>query len=223
MTPDNTTPINASEYDKKIDATLPYYQDFYEQTIDIVEQCGYAKIQWLDLGCGTGMLELLAQKRLSNLEFVLVDPAETMIQQAREKLNGNVKEFLCKSSTEIEFSNCFNVVTAIQSHHYLQEQERVDATKCVFRSLKDKGVYITFENVVPEYEELTEFELLRWGRYQQRHGKTVEEAKAHNARCGVNYFPITVDEHMKLLREVGFRKAHVFWKSYMQVGVYAMK
>ena len=88
---DNTTPMVAKEYDKKINDVIPYYPDFYMQTIDVVEQCEFAKMDWLDLGCGT------------------------------------------------------------------------------------------------------------------------------------KYFPLTMEQHIQLLKSVGFRKVHVFWISYMQMGIYAMK
>ena len=84
---DNTTPMNAKEYDKKINATIPYYQEFYDQTLDIIEQCGYKSMRWLDLGCGTGTLEQLAFRKFKDVSFVLVDPSEKMLEQAKEKLN----------------------------------------------------------------------------------------------------------------------------------------
>ena len=89
--------------------------------------------------------------------------------------------------------------------------------------MKKGGIYISFENVVPSDEEIKNKELLRWGKYQQRHGKTETEAKAHNARCGVNYFPLTVEEHIELVKKTGFKYVHVFWYSYMQMGIYAIK
>lgn len=88
---------------------------------------------------------------------------------------------------------------------------------------KSGEIYICFENVIPKDEEIKSFELLRWGSYQQRHGKTEEEAKVHIARCGVHYFPLTVNQHMELLKEMGFRKIHIFWYSYMQMGIYGIK
>ena len=36
MSLDNTTPMAAREYDQKINATIPYYPEFYEQTLDVV-------------------------------------------------------------------------------------------------------------------------------------------------------------------------------------------
>lgn len=223
MANDNTTPMRAKDYDEKINSTIPYYSDFYSQTLDVIEQCDFEQMDWLDLGCGTGSLEEIALQRFSEINFVLVDPSENMLEQAKTKLNNKSIEYICTSSTSIQFSNRFDVVTAIQSHHYLQEDERRKATECVYHALKKGGIYICFENIIPQDEEVKQFELLRWGRYQQRHGKTEEEAKAHNARCGINYFPLTATEHIQLLKSVGFSKVHIFWVSYMQMGIYGIK
>lgn len=220
---DNTTPMVAKEYDKKINDVIPYYPDFYMQTIDVVEQCEFAKMDWLDLGCGTGSLEEMAFQRFSEIDFVLVDPAEKMLEQAKEKLRNREVQYICAGSADIQFENRFYIVTAIQSHHYMHENERKIATKRVYQALKEGGIYIYFENIVSEDEEVKSFELLRWGRYQQRNGKTEEEAREHNARCGTKYFPLTMEQHIQLLKSVGFRKVHVFWISYMQMGIYAVK
>ena len=219
MTNDNTTPMSAGEYDAKINQTIPYYSEFYNQTLDVIKQCGFQRIDWLDLGCGTGSLEEQALKAFPDVHFVLVDPSEKMLEQAKKKLNDDTMQYFCTDSSAISFSDCFDVVTAIQSHHYMQELKRKKATKNVYHALRQNGIYISFENIIPEDEDVKLFELLRWGRYQQRHGKTKEEAKAHNARCGKNYFPLTMKQHIQLLKETGFRKVHVFWCSYMQMGI----
>ena len=220
---DNSTPLSAGEYDSQINKTIPFLSEFYVQTIDVVEQCGYGQIRWLDLGCGTGTLEELALRRFPEAHFVLVDPSEKMLEQAEAKLRGHEMDYLCAKSADIGFEEGFEVVTAIQSHHYMHAEERERAVEQVYRALKKDGIFVCFENVVPEDGAVKARELLRWGRYQQRHGKTAEEALAHNARCGVNYFPLTVEEHIGLLEKTGFRAVHVFWISYMQMGVYALK
>lgn len=223
MGEDNSTPISSTEYDDKIANTLPYYKDFFEQTFDVIEQCGFDKISWLDLGCGTGVLEEKALKRFKNVDFVLVDPSSEMLELAQDKLKEENMKFVCCGSNSIDFDSEFNVVTAIQSHHYMKEIDRKKAVDNVFKSLKEGGIFISFENVIPKDEYVKNIELKRWGRYQINHGKTEEEAKAHNARCGVNYYPITVDKHREILKYAGFSHVHVFWYSYMQMGVYAIK
>lgn len=49
MSKDNSTPLNANQYDNAISNTLPYYMDFFEQTFEVVEQFGYERLEWLDL------------------------------------------------------------------------------------------------------------------------------------------------------------------------------
>lgn len=223
MNNDNTTPLSAKNYDNAINNTVPYYQEFYNQTIDIVEEFNMEKMDWLDLGGGTGTLEEYAYKKFRNIKFVFADPSEKMIDQAKKKLKNYDITYICAGSDAIDFMNSFDVVTAIQSHHYMHEEQRRKATENVYNALRKGGIYISFENVRPENDDIKDFELLRWGKYQVLHGKTIEEAKAHNARCGVNYFPLTVNQHIELLKESGFSKIHVFWYSYMQMGIYAVK
>ena len=85
---DNTTPLTATEYDAKIINTIPYYSEFYFQTFDVVTQCGYPELEWLDLGCGTGTLEEKAQHLFPSTHFVAIDPSEKMLEQVRNKLTG---------------------------------------------------------------------------------------------------------------------------------------
>lgn len=223
MPSDNTTPMNAQEYDRKINNTIPYYPEFYSQTISVVAQRNYSSIRWLDLGCGTGMLESQANRCFPDAQFVLVDPSEKMLKQAKEKNCNLFARYICAGSEDIDFKNQFDVVTAIQSHHYMKPEGRENATCNVYSALCDGGIYITFENVVPQSLEVKELELQRWGTYQLEHGKSEQEVKAHLARCGVKYFPLTIEQHKDLLRSCGFKYIHVFWYSYMQMGLYAIK
>lgn len=220
---DNMTPINAKEYDSKINDTIPYYEEFYKQTLSVIELMEFSHMKWLDLGCGTGTLERKAAELFKNVRFTMVDPSEMMLEKAREKNPDIQADYVCASSDEINYENEFNVVTAIQSHHYMQEDTRKKATSNVYNALCTGGIYLTFENVVPESTNVKQFELQRWGRYQLEHGKSKEEVETHIARCGVNYFPLMMNQHVNLLKEVGFKEVHVFWYSYMQMGIYAIK
>ena len=47
--------------------------------------------------------------------------------------------------------------------------------------------------------------------------------KMHIDRRGVEVFPITIEEHIKMLREAGFRSVDVLWTSYLQAGFWAVK
>lgn len=55
----------AEEYDAKIRQTLPFYEEFYEQVVGIVEVWGRKELSWLDIGCGTlGLSSIFIRSRL---------------------------------------------------------------------------------------------------------------------------------------------------------------
>lgn len=126
-------------------------------------------------------------------------------------------------SQNIFLSKNADIITAIQSHHYLNEDERYKATKSCYDSLNKNGVYITFENISPVTEKGIEIGKEYWKNFQISKGKAVEEVENHLKRFNVEYFPITIEKHFNLLRNCGFSVFELFWYSYMQAGFYCIK
>jgi len=58
-------------------------------------------------------------------------------------------------------------------------------------------------------------------RFQMERGKSA--AASHIKRFGVEYFPVSIEEHLSLLRETGFKSVELLWFSYLQAGFYAIK
>lgn len=225
----NATPHLPEDYDAQISHVLPYYSSFHQETIRLVKSLPSSPKVWLDTGCGTGSLVNKAIEEFLDTKFLLLDPSEGMLDQAKGKLlfypAGKV-EFLKASSTQ-EFSQELeekpDVVTAIQCHHYLSREGRARATGICYSLLKEGGIYIAFENIRPLTEEGVTIGKRYWGNFQSAHGRNEEEIQKHLERFDTEYFPITVEEHLKLLRETGFRTVELFWYSYMQAGFYCIK
>ena len=100
---------------------------------------------------------------------------------------------------------------------------RLAATRKCYELLKPGGLYITFENIRPLTAAGTEIGKTNWKNFQIAAGKTADEAENHIQRFGVEYFPITVEEHLALLRGCGFKVVELLWYSYMQAGFYCIK
>jgi tRNA (cmo5U34)-methyltransferase len=115
------------------------------------------------------------------------------------------------------------VITAIQAHHYLQPPERRRAVEACYRVLAGGGLFITFENVAPRTRSGIRLGLERWKHFQIQQGRSPEVVAQHLNRFDTRYFPITVDQHLELLAEVGFRMLELFWFSQMQAGFYGLK
>ena len=220
---DNKSAYNSSVYDENIVSTLPYYREYHYQIIDLVKAMGMRNIDWLDTGCGTGTLANRVFACRDDVRFTLCDPSEQMLDIARKKLQGRDVRVFNIPSQKMNFDYEFDVVTAVQSHHYLKSDERKIAVENCFRALKDNGVFITFENVRMTTEASDKIALKRWENFLSDHLKDPEVVKMHIDRRGVEVFPITIEEHIKMLREAGFRSVDVLWTSYLQAGFWATK
>jgi tRNA (cmo5U34)-methyltransferase len=224
---DNKSAYAAAEYDQKIRITIPDYDRLHAETIDLVKTINPTPARWLDTGCGTGNLSIAASKTFKSTVFVLADPSNEMLAIAKNKtqtvdITAEVLEPVPTQGINLPTGN-FEVITAIRAHHYLNAKCRKEATENCFRMLIDGGVYITAENIRPFSNSGIKTSLERWKRFQISKGKSIEEAEKHAERFEREYFSITVDEHIGLLKNSGFYVAEIFWFSYMQAGFYAVK
>lgn len=220
---DNKSAYNSGIYDKNIVSTLPYYREYHNQIIDLVKAIGIKDIEWLDTGCGTGTLASRVFESRDDVRFTLCDPSEQMLEIAKNKLAGRDIRTFTVPSQMMTFDSEFDVVTAVQSHHYLKPDERRQSVANCFRALKDKGVFVTFENIRMTTETSDKVALKRWENFLSDNLKDPELVKMHINRRGVEVFPITIEEHINLLREAGFKSVDVLWTSYLQAGFWAMK
>ena len=220
---DNKSAYNSSVYDENIVSTLPYYREYHNQIIDLVKAIGTKDINWLDTGCGTGTLASRVLDSRDDVKFTLCDPSEQMLEIAQNKLCGSDIRVFNIALQMMTFDSEFDVVTAVQSHHYLKPDERKTAVENCFRALKDNGVFITFENIRMTTEDSDKIALKRWENFLSDHLKDPDIVKMYIDRRGVEVFPITIEEHIKLLREAGFKSVDVLWTSYLQAGFWAIK
>ncbi len=226
---ENITPNPPEEYDTKISSVLPYYSFFHQESINLIRSLPDTPNVWMDTGCGTGSLVAKAIEQFPDTKFLMLDPSEGMLQQARDKLSSYTPrrlEFLKASATQ-EFSQELRerpeVITAIQCHHYLSRENRTKAVGVCYELLKKDGIFISFENIRPLTEEGISVGKRYWGKFQSTHDRTEQEIETHLERLDSEYFPITVEEHLELLRATGFKTVEIFWYSYMQAGFYCIK
>lgn len=163
---DNKLIFSVNEYDKKIKQTLPYYDDFYEQVIELVKSFNYKLVKWLDIGCGTGKMGSVAFKNLELEKFVFCDLSNEMIKISREHFNYINAEFCVSDIQNLLYNNEFDVITAIQVNHYFNKEERKMAIKKCYKALRDNGLFISFENFAPFTEIGKSLYLEKWKNYQ---------------------------------------------------------
>lgn len=220
---DNTSAFCASKYEEEIRTVLPYYDDFYKQVVDIAKVQFSAPLTWLDVGCGTGKMAEAAFKALDIKKFVFCDRSEEMITIAKNRFSGDKSEFSLTAFPELDQDTSFDIITAVMVFHYFKKEARRKAIQTCYRNLRSNGIFITFENFAPNCEAGKRLFLERWRAYQRSQGRSQENCSEHIGRYGNKFFPISISEHLKLLRQCGFVQAEVFWVSNMQVGLLGIK
>ena len=223
MSNDNKSAYAAHVYDEHIVRVLPYYRDFHGQIIDLAEVCRPGAADWLDTGCGTGTLAARVLQTRRNVRFTLCDPSEKMLNEAREKLKDQDIRFLRAASHELAFESAFDVVTAVQCHHYYRPDERERAVANCYRALRSGGIFVVFENIRMSAGDSDAIAMKRWVNFLREQGNTEQEIQMQIDRRGVETFPITAEQHLDLLKRTGFRSADLLWASYLQAGFMAIK
>jgi tRNA (cmo5U34)-methyltransferase len=215
------------KYDEQIRSILPYYDSFHQETINLVKAMRSDPRVWLDTGCGTGSFVERALNHFPDTRFILADPSAEMLNEARKKLSGSRRITFLKSNCtqELSFEGLQNidVITAIQSHHYLSADDRAKATQVCRDLLNEEGIYITFENIRPMTDLGVAAGKRNWKSFQLSAGRDPETVEGHLRRFDTMFFPLTVEEHISMLREAGFSAVELLWYSYMQAGFYCVK
>jgi len=220
---DNKTSQAAALYDATVQKTIPRYATFHEETLELIRVTNPNPNNWLDAGCGTGTLIARAGAVFDGVRFVASDPSEAMLEIAREKLAGLDVEYVQAGSEKLSLNRRFDVVTAIMAHHYLRNDLRIMATEKCFAALNPGGIYVTFETIRPFSESGISVGLQRWRLHQLTSGKTAEEVEKHITRYGVDLLPISIEDHLALLRRTGFSTVEILWASGLQAGFFAIK
>ena len=220
---EKSTPFDVAEYDRQIKRTLPFYEEMFQQVVDIVRILNLQSLRWLDVGCGTGKMARTVLDNFDIQKMVCIDVEQEMLERAESLRDDEKVEFLQCDVRQLPYQEMFDIVTAIQVNHYFKKNDRIAAIKNCYDALAENGIYISFENFAPDSEEGAGLYLERWKQFQIANGKTKEEADLHIKRYGQNYFPISISESIGLLKDCGFRMVEIFWVSYMQVGILARK
>jgi len=227
---DNASAHPAHQYDAEVRRTIPFYDTIQGETLDLVRSVAGEPARWVDTGAGTAALVERAVAAFPRTQFVLADPSEAMLAQARLRLSkvspGRVTVLPAMDSaglSQVKPPLRAPVVTAVMCHHYSTPPERRAAVQACYDILTPGGLLVVFENVECDSPRGREVGLARWGQFQLRQGRAPEVVEKHLARFGTELKPVRIAEHLELLRTVGFATAEIFWRAHLQAGFYAIK
>ncbi len=221
---DNSTAHSASDYEREVRVTVPFHATILDQALDTAFAFIPNPTRWLDTGCGPGRLVALARKLDPEATFVLADPSEAMLDLARAHNPGlPASAFVAASSDALPDLAPFEIITAIQCHHYYEDPGgRERALRRCRALLAPGGAMVIFENVRAETELGHALQRRRWAAWQRAQGRDQATVEMQIAREGTKFFPIKVSEHLALLGQLGFAVVEQIYRAYGQAGFVAI-
>jgi tRNA (cmo5U34)-methyltransferase len=219
---DNATSHAATDYEREVGDTIPFHAQLLETAIDAALAAVPAPRRWLDTGCGPGRLATLVRARAPEVALTLADPSAAMLAVARAN-NPEIPEtgFLAAPSHDLPDVPPFDVITAVQCHHYYDLAGREAALRRCLALLRPGGALVVFENVRAETEAGHAMQRRRWAAWQRARGRDEAKVEAHLAREGTSFFPLRVSEHLALLARLGLAPVELVWRAYGQAGFLA--
>lgn len=137
-------------YDRVINL-LAYGNAFKRMALELSEIVDGERV--LDVGCGSGTLLIEAKTRYPNSDFVGIDPNKKILQRAEKKLEqAGVKAKLVQGfAQELPLpSASFDLAISTLTFHHLSSPVKIEATKEIYRILKEKGRFLLADLGKPE-------------------------------------------------------------------------
>ena len=135
--------LGAGIYDKWARHNLP---EIYEKLINLADINGNERI--LDIGCGSGTLNLMIAEILGEGLIFGIDIAPKMINIAKKKAKEQDYKIDYKvgNSTKLPYENNeFDIVFTCLMYHHLTYEEKSETLNEIQRVLKQDGKYFSFE------------------------------------------------------------------------------
>ncbi len=212
-----------TELERRMSMRVTGYNELRSKVPEIIREHDSDPKIWLDTGCGTGAVIRDSIKDFSKTQFVLADPSSENIEECKKVMNGEQRCLYVNNPTDkLNFGDeTLDVITAILCHHYYQGDGRRIATENCFRMLKKHAIYVTVEHV--RYDEDQEKMDSLWKSNMLKQGLPEEFADEMLSRRYHEFYPLTEEEFISMLKDVGFSQVEVFWKTCSDIGIKAVK
>lgn len=220
--------IVAPIFDTHVRQHVPMYDEIQWMITELSHYFVQEGTNVFDIGCSTGetLMNLYGSHKGRDVKIIGVDNSIDMIKVCKENIDGmkNVSAIYAnaQNDVELEMTNA-SLVVSMLTLQFMKFEDREDMMYKIYKSLNKGGGFIYVEKV---YHTDANFNSMFTDTYYAKkiaNGVTAQQVieKTKSIRGVLN--PLTVDDNIELMENVGFDKATMFFRWGNFVGFLAIK
>ncbi|AFZ37617.1 Methyltransferase type 11 [Stanieria cyanosphaera PCC 7437] len=218
----------AHTYLSGVRSAIPLAKEQIDCLLRIINLTQIKVSNFLDLGCGNGILSQAIWQQYPQATGVLLDFSEAMLQEAKTNLNSKVyhgifikQDFgLTHWTDAIKQLSPFDVIVSGFAIHHQPDERKKQIYQEIYHILKPGGVFLNLEHVISQSnfgeEAFNELFIEHLYAYHQQQNSTqskeeIAQQYYHRPDKQANILA-SVENQCNWLREIGFIEVDCFFK-----------
>lgn len=208
-------------FDEHVKKSVPLYQLFHKDILDMSVYFVQNNTNVIDIGTSTGVLlkGLHDINKNRNAKYIGIDIEEAMINECNNRYKDI--EFKVCDALDYDYSNS-SVITAMLSFQFIPKKERVKILSKIYNGLNEDGAFFMVEKIKNNIPDIHDIYNDIYYDFKRENIKDEEILDKNISLRGIMK-PLTLEENISNLKEVGFNKIDIFMKYNNFVGIIAIK
>ncbi|MEZ4742143.1 MAG: carboxy-S-adenosyl-L-methionine synthase CmoA [Bdellovibrionota bacterium] len=201
------------------DEVVKVFDDMVSRSVPLYEEVNRSIAQWTylsfqpgsnfyDIGCSTGTtIELVSRFLPPGTRFVGIDLSPAMLEKAQEKLKQAMRkhsiDLYCQSALDCDINNA-SVVVMAYTLQFIPVADRPTLLKKIYAGLKPGGILYLCEKLRGACAEFHEIETRIYENFKLNAGYSKTEIERKKEALDNVLVPLTLDEQVKIIKDVGF-------------------
>jgi tRNA (cmo5U34)-methyltransferase len=220
----------AAVFDDMLERSVPFYVEQQGMVVELARRFWQQETLVVDLGCSTGTTLVSVCSALRDTRAIGVDSSAAMLARASSALvRAGLSDRVDLVEADLEAGlgrlqlPSTSVVTSCWTLQFLRPEHREGLLREVHDILVPGGALVLAEKTVPADAKVADQYTKLYEDFKRRSGYSETEIARKRLALEDVLIPLTIEENLRLLSEVGFASASTFFQWYPFTAFLAVK